>query len=92
MRTKREILAEAVIAESKIWYDRHQFLMESVYSKEKDPKRIENIKGAIKGAKQMKERYGKKNLGPYTDLEWGRLNGRLETLRWVLDDWGNLDS
>ncbi len=93
MRTKKEILAEAVIAESKVWYDRHQMCMESVYPKEKDPKVLENIKGGIKGAKNMEKKYGKKNLGPYTDLDWGRLNGRLETLRWVLgEDWGNLDS
>lgn len=41
----------------------------------------------------MEKEYGKKNLGPYSSLEWGRLNGRLETLRWVLgEDWGMLDT
>ena len=93
MRRKKEILAEAVIAESKVWYDRHQVGMESVYPKEQDPKVLGFINGAIKSARNMERKYGKKNLGPYTKFEWGMLNGRLETLRWVLgEDWGNLDS
>ena len=93
MRKRKEILEEAAISESKVWYDRHQMCMESVYPKEKNPKVLGYIKGAIKGAKNMEKKYGKKNLGPYTKFEWGMLNGRLETLRWVLgDDWGNLDS
>ncbi len=33
------------------------------------------------------------NAFDYEDFDWGMLNGRLETLRWVLgEDWGNLDS
>lgn len=93
MRKIKEILKEENIAMEKVWYDRHQVGMQSRYLKEKDPKAIKYIKGGIEGAKKIEKKYGKKNLGPYTDLEWGMLNGRLETLRWVLgEDWGNLDT
>ena len=48
---------------------------------------------AKKVAKRIEKEYGKKNLGPYSDFEWGMLNGRLETLRWVMgEDWGILDT
>lgn len=93
MRKVKEILKEESIAMDKVWYDRHQLGMQNAYLKEKDPKVIKFIKGGIKSAKKMEKRYGKKNLGPYTKFEWGMLNGRLETLRWVLgDDWGSLDT
>ena len=93
MRTKKEILKELETSENKVWYDRHQMLMEKVYPKEKDPKVIKNIKAAIKSAKEMEKKYGRKNLKPMTDIEWGKLLGRLETLRWILgDNWGNFDS
>ncbi len=36
---------------------------------------------------------GKDNLGPYTDFEWGMINGKLSALRWVLgDEWDMLDT
>ena len=93
MRSKKQIEKEAALAEEKVWYDRHQLLMQKVYPKEKNPKVIKNIKGGVKVAKAMEKIYGKKNLGPYKDMEWGMLNGRLETLRWVLgEDWGSLDT
>ena len=93
MRTIKQIKKELQIIEDKIWYDRHQILVDSFYKKEKDPKVLKNIKKAIKVAKEMEKKYGKKNLGPYENFEWGMLNGRLETLRWMLgDDWGNLDT
>lgn len=97
MRKIKQIEEEAQITEDKIWYDRHQMMMEKVYPKElkKNPKSemSKNIKGAIKVAKEMGKKYGKKNLGPYTEMDWGMLNGRLETLRWIFgEDWGMLDT
>lgn len=93
MRKIKEIWKEEAIACDKVWYDRHQLGMQGKYLKEKDPGVIKCIKGGIKAAKKMEKKYGKKNLGPYTKFEWGMLNGRLETLRWVLgDDWGFLDT
>lgn len=51
------------------------------------------LKGAIKAARNVERRYGKKNLGPWDDFEWGMINGKLSALRWVLgDEWDMLDT
>ena len=97
MRTKKQIEKEVQINEDKVWYDRHQCLMEKVYPKElkENPKSKKSgfIREGIKVAKKMEKEYRKKNLGPYSEMDWGMLNGRLETLRWVLgEDWGILDT
>ena len=32
-------------------------------------------------------------LGPWSDFEWGMLNGKMSALRWILgDDWDFLDT
>jgi len=50
-------------------------------------------KGAIKAAKEVERRFGKKNLGPYTDFEWGMLTGKQSAIRWVLGyEWDMLDT
>lgn len=47
----------------------------------------------LKVGKRVEKKYGKKNLNINSDFEWGMLNGRLETLRWVMgEDWGILDT
>ena len=71
---RRRTLAEIQQAEQEIfdkrWYDRH------VSSG--------RPKVGRKPAKRIEKKYGKKNLGPYTDFEWGVLAGRHYALRWVL--------
>lgn len=49
--------------------------------------------GAMRSARRVEKRYGKDNLGPWTDFEWGMINGKLSALRWMLgDDWDMLDT
>lgn len=48
---------------------------------------------ALAAAKRTEEEVGLENLGPWSDFEWGMINGKLSALRWVLgDDWDNLDT
>lgn len=50
-------------------------------------------KGALKAAKRTERELGKDNVGPWTDFEWGMINGKLSALRWVLgDEWDMLDT
>lgn len=43
--------------------------------------------------KRIEAQYGVENLGPYSDFEWGMLNGKLSALRWVTaDEWDFLDT
>jgi PIN domain len=51
------------------------------------------LKLALKAARRVERRYGKKNLGPWDDFEWGMINGKLSALRWTLgDEWDMLDT
>ena len=48
---------------------------------------------ARKAATEVEKKYGRKNLGPWDDFEWGMMNGKLSALRWILgDEWDNLDT
>ena len=74
-----------------IWYDRHQLLNQMV--KKGHPVNPDIWKGALKSAKMVEKKYGKKNLGPHDDFEWGMINGKLSAIRWVLgDEWDTLDT
>ena len=49
------------------------------------------LKGAVESALQVKNKYD--NVGPWSDFEWGMVNGKLSALRWVLgDEWDMLDT
>jgi hypothetical protein len=92
----------------KVWYNRHQVLLEKigdgiieVVEKETFPvldherRPIERgvLEGAKQSAKKVERKYGVENLGPWDDFEWGMINGKLSALRWVLgDEWDSLDT
>lgn len=76
----------------KVWYGRHKVLEAMVRSGQK---KVDSKiwQGALKAAKKVEIKYGKKQLGSCDDFEWGMLNGKLSTLRWVLgDEWDMLDT
>lgn len=48
---------------------------------------------ALAAARRVEEEIGLDNLGPWTDFEWGMINGKLSALRWVQGfDWDMLDT
>jgi hypothetical protein len=49
--------------------------------------------GAQRAAARTLREYGKENFGPWTDFEWGMLNGKLSAIRWMLgDEWDMPDT
>jgi hypothetical protein len=103
-----EILKAEDLLFNQVWYDRHSILRAGVQEgrikvvdKETYPRRAgarETVQrdvweGAQKAARQVEQKYGKKNLGPWDDFEWGMVNGKLSALRWVLgEEWDMLDT
>ena len=76
----------------KIWFDRHLSLR---YRVERGVETVDPQiwAGALKSAEKVIRKYGEENLGPYSDFEWGMLNGKLSALRWVLgEEWDMLDT
>jgi hypothetical protein len=107
-RRLSEILEAEHLLFRQIWYNRHwntRMAIEEGREKvvaEKDssrsPYKPEEIldtvwAGALAAAKRTEEEVGIDQLGPWTDFEWGMLNGKLSALRWVLgDEWDMLDT
>ena len=91
-RTIEEITDAIRMFLDKIWFDRHLSLKYRIENG------IETVnpeiwEGALKSAQKVIDKYGEDNLGPYSDFEWGMLNGKLSALRWVLgDEWDMLDT
>lgn len=106
-RRLTEILEAMEEFVDKIWYNRHHNLRHRIATGrikivEKEKWSIRNNArtiqreiwdGARMGAKRLEKKYGSKNLGPWSDFEWGMLNGKLSALRWTLgDEWDMLDT
>jgi len=91
-RTMDEIADMANEFCEKIWFDRHLTLR---YKVENGLETVnpEIWAGALKSAQRVIQQYGEENLGPYSDFEWGMLNGKLSALRWVMgEEWDMLDT
>ena len=106
-RSLTEMLKAMDTLSQQIWYNRHvnrAYLIEkgkikivdrATWEKGKRDNQhmiIDEIwKGALKAARATEKRLGKENIGPWTDFEWGMLNGKLSALRWMLgEDWDEL--
>ncbi|WP_158773622.1 PIN domain-containing protein [Cobetia sp. L2A1] len=102
-RGLREILDSMDELVDKVWFNRHQNHMRLIENgrikivpegTERYDSNIihENIfQGAIKSAELIEGKY--EDTGPWSDFEWGMLNGKLSALRWVLgDEWDMLDT
>jgi hypothetical protein len=86
MRNQEEIAEAEDELTDRVWYERHLVLMAE------NPDRP-GMKEAERAAKAIRQELGDQKLGPYTDFEWGELNGKLSALRWVLgDEWDSLDT
>ena len=71
----------------RIWYDRSM----SHEQREEDIEALRRVAGPARA--RVEAKYGADNLGPYSDFDWGMLNGKLSALRWVLgSEWDFLDT
>jgi hypothetical protein len=107
-RSLTEILEAEDLLFHQIWYNRHwnmrigieegkiKVVDKEVYPRPSGAQETiqrDVLKVALAAARRVERRYGKKNLGPWDDFEWGMLNGKLSALRWVLgDEWDMLDT
>ena len=92
LRSQAEILHAVDELFDKIWYDRHQSLKTSIMERRTTVK-PDIWRQAEDAARGVENKYGKSALGPWSDFEWGMLNGKLSALRWVLgDEWDFLDT
>lgn len=106
-RSLTEMLHAMDTLTQQIWYNRHMnraYLIEkgkikivdrTTWEKGKRDNQhmiIDEIwKGALKAARATEKQLGKENVGPWTDFEWGMLNGKLSALRWMFgEDWDEL--
>lgn len=102
-RGLQEIMSSMDELFDKVWYNRHMNMiyhlengdMEVVPSGTKrygDDVIHEDILSQAKvAALRVREKYD--DTGPWSDFEWGMLNGKLSALRWVLgDEWDMLDT
>jgi hypothetical protein len=89
-RTLAEIGAAEQAFADRVWYER-----KLTYLKEPGPDRHTNaasISGMLKAMREVERRYGN-NLTVENDYEWGTINGKLSTLRWILGhEWDMLDT
>lgn len=48
---------------------------------------------ALAAANRTEDKVGLENLGPWSDFEWGMINGKLSGLRWIMgSEWDFLDT
>ena len=92
MRSLEKILEAEEEYFDKIWYNRHICLAREIelgLTTVND----EIWNTALKARKRLEDKYGKGNLLPNNEFEWGMMNGKLSAIRWVLgNEWDFLDT
>ncbi len=74
-----------------VWYNR--CYMQLLESQEWKNVRADIWEGAKRSAMRIENTYTEDELGPFTDFEWGMINGKLSALRWIGgDEWDMLDT
>jgi len=108
-RRLSEIMEAEHLLFRQVWYNRHWNLRSAIERGQhkvvtetewdKHPKRHQRTTvdtvwaQALAAAKRTEDEVGIENLGPWTDFEWGMLNGKLSALRWVMgSEWDFLDT
>lgn len=108
-RSLSEILAAHEMLWRQVWYNRHKnrewiiqqgkikIVPRDVWENGKRDNQSQIIdeiwKGALRAAKRTERELGRDNVGPWTDFEWGMINGKLSAIRWMLgDEWDMLDT
>jgi len=102
-RGLQEIMSAMDELFDKVWYNRHMNMMyhldngdiEVVPAGTKrhgnDVIHEDTLDQAKIAAQRVRDKY--EDTGPWSDFEWGVLNGKLSALRWVLgDEWDMLDT
>ncbi|WP_405660143.1 PIN domain-containing protein [Streptomyces sp. NBC_00079] len=91
-RSLSDILAAEHEFFDKIWYGRS--LMSDTEEGEIDPQLSDTLRQTITSARaRVETKYGKDELPPVSDWEWGFMHGKLSALRWVLgEEWDFLDT
>jgi hypothetical protein len=93
MRNINEIAEAENEFVDRVWYDRKEVMYDNIIKgkEEMPPEYI--MDGLPESMQRVEFKYGKQNLGPYTEFEWGMINGKLSALRWVMgEDWDMLDT
>ena len=91
-RTMEQIKYMENVFNDKLWYDRHLAAKHRIESGAETVS-PEVWTGSLAEAERIRQKYGEENLGPYSDYEWGVLNGKLSALRWVMGcEWDMLDT
>jgi hypothetical protein len=106
-RTFSEISDAIDLLFDQVWYNRHKVHEEKIADGQIKLVKTKTLaemfdlttestevwKMAQEAALRVEAKRGLQNLGPWTDFEWGMLNGKLSALRWVLgDEWDFLDT
>ena len=108
-RGRTEISEAGHLLLNQVWYNRHYYRRSKVETGSIKIVEVENDadrrgsrertvqrdiwERALAAAKRVEKEFGKENLGPWTDFEWGMINGKLSALNWVMGEkWDMLDT